>query len=85
MHCLPAFKTSFMQKMHNYIFISFFKFSYWLYIVLGDSLMKHPIPVAYIDLFFYDFKTTKIENWSENLRKSFNHKMDTIFSICVQQ
>lgn len=24
MHCLPAFKTSFMQKMHNYIFISFF-------------------------------------------------------------
>lgn len=47
--------------------------------------MKHPIPVAYIDLFFYDFKTTKIENWSENLRKSFNHKMDTIFSICLQQ
>lgn len=66
MHCLPAsIVYYFIIAIHallNVLLVFFF--TSWLFIVLWESIMKQPIPLAYSRLFFLRFQ----KKWSENCK-----------------
>lgn len=66
MHCLPAsIVYYFIIAIHALlnVLLGFF-FTSWLFIVLWESIMKQPIPLAYSRLFFLRFQ----KKWSENCK-----------------